>query len=97
MQDREGPVAVCDHGSRAVQNWRRRIESHRREALTTLMDSSLFNLSRLGFPEGLTGPVSRGDDAAIQRHLCELQGPARDLYGGMTALLQTMLKDESEG
>ncbi len=68
-----------------------------REALTTLMDSSLFNLSRLGFPEGLTGPVSRGDDAAIQRHLCELQGPARDLYGGMTALLQTMLKDESEG
>ena len=68
-----------------------------RDALTTLMDSSLSNLSRLGFPEGLTGPVSRGDGAAVQRHMRELQDPARALYGTMTALLQTLLKDESEG
>ena len=68
-----------------------------RDALTTLMESSLFNLSRLGFPEGLTGPVSRGDGAAVQRHMRELQDPARQIYGTMTALLQTLLKDESEG
>ncbi len=38
-------------------------------ALLPLMSSTLENLSRLGLPNALTGPVSRGDANAVSAHL----------------------------
>jgi len=67
-----------------------------RDAISVLMESSLFNLSRLGFPAGVTGPVSRGDAAAVERHTHELQGAAREVYEVMTKVLKGLLASAPE-
>ncbi len=41
-------------------------------ALVPLMRSTLDNLARLGLPDALTGPVSRGDAACVEGHLVAL-------------------------
>ncbi|MCB9557586.1 MAG: DUF2520 domain-containing protein [Deltaproteobacteria bacterium] len=42
------------------------------DALLPLMRSTLQNLDFLGLPEALTGPVRRGDDQTVARHLALL-------------------------
>ena len=42
------------------------------KALVPLMRSTLNNLERLGLPNALTGPVSRGDASAVRAHLGEI-------------------------
>lgn len=37
-------------------------------ALAALLASVAFNIARVGVPQALTGPVSRGDRATVQRH-----------------------------
>lgn len=43
-------------------------------ALLPLMRSTLANLERLGLPQALTGPVSRGDARAVRAHLRAIRG-----------------------
>ena len=47
-------------------------------ALLPLMSSTLGNLDRLGLPHALTGPVSRGDAAAISAHLAALESSVKE-------------------
>lgn len=66
-------------------------------AISVLTESSLFNLAKLGFPAGVTGPVSRGDHEAVRRHTGELQGAAREVYETMTEVLKGLLVADSVG
>lgn len=43
-------------------------------ALAPLLASALEGLERRGLPGGLTGPVARGDEATVRRHLEALAG-----------------------
>lgn len=51
-----------------------------REAIGALMRSALDNLLGLGLPDGVTGPVARGDAAAVDAHLRALPPEASALY-----------------
>jgi len=51
-----------------------------RAVLVVLLDSALANLVALGVPAGITGPVSRGDVAAVQGHLAALPEHTAVLY-----------------
>ena len=42
-------------------------------ALAALLASTAANLSRVGLPEALTGPIARGDVAVVARHLLALR------------------------
>ena len=42
-------------------------------ALAGLLSSTAANLSRVGLPEALTGPIARGDVAVVARHLLALR------------------------
>jgi len=42
-------------------------------ALAGLLASTAANLSRVGLPEALTGPIARGDVAVVARHLLALR------------------------
>ncbi len=64
-----------------------------RDAMASLLRSSLTNLLGLGIPAGVTGPVSRGDTAAIQGHLEALEGPAGELYRVLSRRLGELLAD----
>lgn len=56
-------------------------EREARGALAHLARSALDAWEARGGPEGLTGPVARGDAATVQRHLNALSaGTTRDLY-----------------
>lgn len=58
-------------------------------ALLPLMRSALDGLE-LGLPEGLTGPIARGDLAVVQSHLGALQTPGdRALYLALSRVLLT--------
>lgn len=46
------------------------------QALVPLAEGALRNVAAKGTTEGLTGPIRRGDDATIQRHLDALHGRA---------------------
>ncbi|MEZ4383156.1 MAG: DUF2520 domain-containing protein [Nannocystaceae bacterium] len=61
-------------------------------AIATLLRSSLANLLALGIPEGVTGPVSRGDQAAIDGHVAALAGtPAGAIYRALSERLAAIL------
>ncbi len=49
-------------------------------ALLPLVQGTLNNLSRVGLPEALTGPVSRGDVETIGRHLDQLPDEFDAIY-----------------
>jgi nicotinate (nicotinamide) nucleotide adenylyltransferase len=65
--------------------------SNVRTALTELMASSLDNLRTLGVPDGITGPLVRGDRAMVERHLEALHEPARSLYAELSTRLASLL------
>ncbi|MEO6952222.1 MAG: DUF2520 domain-containing protein [Polyangia bacterium] len=48
--------------------------------LSSLFSAVAANLSRLGLPAALTGPIARGDVAAVRGHLSALTGEARATY-----------------
>ncbi len=50
------------------------------EALRVLLHSSLRNLVELGIPRGITGPISRGDHAAVAKHLEVLDEQTAAVY-----------------
>jgi len=64
-----------------------------RDAIASLLRSSLSNLLGLGIPAGVTGPVARGDAAAIGGHLAALDGPAAELYRTLSERLAVILKE----
>jgi predicted short-subunit dehydrogenase-like oxidoreductase (DUF2520 family) len=57
-----------------------------RAPLATLLAGTSANLGALGSPEALTGPIARGDDATVMRHLHELRAHAPDLMASYVAL-----------
>ncbi|MBV1861554.1 MAG: DUF2520 domain-containing protein [Nannocystaceae bacterium] len=61
-------------------------------AIRTLMTSALSNLHALGIPDGITGPMSRGDVGAVQAHLAALDGPTRSLYARLSEELGDVLR-----
>ncbi|HFE44725.1 MAG TPA: DUF2520 domain-containing protein, partial [Nannocystis exedens] len=63
------------------------------QAIGSLLRSSLSNLLALGVPAGVTGPVARGDRAAIDGHLEALSGPARAIYRLLSERLAEILRD----
>lgn len=50
------------------------------EDLLPLARGALDNLAASGLPEGLTGPVARGDAGTVRKHLAALEGDRRELY-----------------
>jgi predicted short-subunit dehydrogenase-like oxidoreductase (DUF2520 family) len=57
-----------------------------------LVASALANLLELGIPAGITGPVARGDTAAVQRHLDALPPDAAELYRMLSDRLQALVR-----
>jgi predicted short-subunit dehydrogenase-like oxidoreductase (DUF2520 family) len=62
-----------------------------RQALLALLGGTLENLSRLGLPRALTGPIARGDEGTVIRHLRALARWAPDLTGLYCELGRTMV------
>jgi predicted short-subunit dehydrogenase-like oxidoreductase (DUF2520 family) len=60
-------------------------------AIDGLMRSALDNLVQLGVPAGITGPVARGDAAAVQAHLDALPAEAAALYRELSRRLATIV------
>lgn len=60
-------------------------------ALDRLMHSALDNLAALGVPAGITGPVARGDEAAVAAHLAALDDDAAALYRMLADRLRTIV------
>jgi nicotinate-nucleotide adenylyltransferase len=56
-----------------------------------LMRSALDNLVGLGLPDGVTGPVARGDEAAVRAHLEALPPEAASLYRMLSERLATLV------
>ena len=42
-------------------------------SLLPLVQGTLENISRVGLPQALTGPIARGDSATVERHLAALR------------------------
>lgn len=61
-------------------------------AIRTLMTSALSNLHALGIPSGITGPMSRGDEGAVQAHLEALDEPTRGLYARLSEDLGALIR-----
>ena len=61
------------------------------QAMRALMVSSMDTLRRLGFPRGVTGPVSRGDDAGVARHLAALSTTPAEVYAVLSDALKRRL------
>jgi nicotinate (nicotinamide) nucleotide adenylyltransferase len=61
------------------------------EALGVLLRSSLDNLLALGIPSGVTGPASRGDQAAIEVHVAALPDDVAKLYAELSRRLGELL------
>lgn len=66
-------------------------------ALAGLMRSALDNLVALGLPAGITGPVARGDAAAVQAHLRALPADAAALYRVLSERLAALLERARQG
>ena len=49
-------------------------------ALMPLFANNAENMERFGCEKALTGPVSRGDVATVEKHLQALDGDAREVY-----------------
>lgn len=48
-------------------------------ALMPLLKGTLYNIETLGFPDCLTGPVSRGDAGTVEKHIQALDSDAAEL------------------
>ena len=59
-------------------------------ALAPLLRSSAANLEALG-PAGISGPLARGDRAAVAAHLVALDEPAREVYRVLSDRLAGLL------
>ena len=59
------------------------------------MRSALENLHALGIPEGITGPLSRGDIKAVEAHLQALDEPTRTLYRQLSEELGALIQRAS--
>lgn len=62
-------------------------------ALLPLARSALDNLERDGLPDGMTGPIVRGDVETVRRHLLALDPVRRDLYRALGAELLAARED----
>lgn len=62
------------------------------EALGTLLRSALDNLLALGVPAGITGPVVRGDEAAVAAHVAALPEPTAALYRVLSGRLSDIVR-----
>lgn len=62
-----------------------------RAAIDELMRSALENLVHLGVPDGVTGPVARGDAAAVLAHRRALPADASALYGVLSERLASIV------
>lgn len=60
-------------------------------AIGELMRSALDNLQALGVPRGISGPASRGDLAALERHVGALPPEAAEVYRLLSAQLLELL------
>jgi len=49
------------------------------KAYIPLLQGSVNNIAKMGFPDCLTGPIARGDVKTIQRHLAALEKSAPDI------------------
>lgn len=65
-------------------------------ALDALLRSSLDNLLALGVPAGITGPVSRGDEAAVAAHLAALDDDTAALYRTLSERLSAIVRSHRE-
>ncbi len=61
------------------------------------MQAALEGLARHGLPDGLTGPVSRGDDGVVGRHLAALEGSDPELADLYRLLVRLNLRTAEEG
>jgi predicted short-subunit dehydrogenase-like oxidoreductase (DUF2520 family) len=60
------------------------------EAYLDLARTALDNVAELGPVDALTGPVARGDEATVRRHLRALPRPERRAYRAMTDAARTL-------
>lgn len=65
-------------------------------ALLPLARSALDNLEREGLPDGMTGPIVRGDVGTVERHLLALDPVRRDLYRALGTELLAASEDRLE-
>ncbi len=74
-----GVVALLSAAGRAM-NRAGVPEEDARAAVAALAAASARDVAEQGPAQGLTGPVVRGDEETVARHLTRLSGPERDLY-----------------
>ncbi len=55
-------------------------EEVRIPAFMPLIKGTIGNIEKLGIPEALTGPISRGDQGTVQKHLQAMGGTEADIY-----------------
>ncbi len=55
-------------------------------AIASLAEGTLANIRAVGIPAALTGPVERGDDGTVRRHVEELAKHAPELAGAYGAM-----------
>lgn len=63
------------------------------EAYLDLARAALENVADLGPHEALTGPVARGDEVTVQRHLDALPDDERPAYEAMAAAARRLAKE----
>jgi len=61
-------------------------------ALAPLAAGTLANVESVGIPEALTGPVERGDEATVRRHVEALSSEAPELAGTYAALARLAIE-----
>jgi predicted short-subunit dehydrogenase-like oxidoreductase (DUF2520 family) len=54
--------------------------SDARRRMLPILKQTLANYEKLGAAAAVSGPIGRGDDDTIQRHLSSLRGVNRDVY-----------------
>jgi predicted short-subunit dehydrogenase-like oxidoreductase (DUF2520 family) len=80
-----GAVLACNYvvslAGAAVELWQHLgvPEEQARQGLLALLKGTVRNLEQIGLPGALTGPISRGDVATVEKHLQELESRAPDL------------------
>lgn len=63
------------------------------ESLLPLMLGSYKNVSQVGLPCALTGPIARGDVEVVAKHLQEMPDDIKEVYKGMGRLALELGKD----
>ncbi|HEY6876867.1 MAG TPA: Rossmann-like and DUF2520 domain-containing protein, partial [Polyangiales bacterium] len=79
-----GAVALAHHAAH-ILSWIPARE--RQRALAGLLASVANNVAHVGLPDALTGPVVRGDVAAVQRHLAALSPAQAQAYAAVLPLI----------